>query len=94
MRLFSLRRARAVLAKEFIQLLRDTVTLRMIIMVPIMQMLLFGYALNTDPKHLPTAVLSQDNSAMSRAIVAGLKNWKKANARAGLQDHPVPFRKI
>ena len=74
MRLFSLRRARAVLAKEFIQLLRDTVTLRMIIMVPIMQMLLFGYALNTDPKHLPTAVLSQDNSAISRAIVAGLKN--------------------
>lgn len=74
MRFFSFRRAGAVLSKEFIQLKRDTVTLRMIIMIPIIQLLLFGYALNTDPKHLPTAVISQDNSALSRAIVAGLKN--------------------
>lgn len=71
---FSFRRARAVLAKEFIQLKRDTITLRMIVMIPIVQLLLFGYALNTDPKHLPAAVLSQDNSAMARAVVAGLKN--------------------
>ncbi len=71
---FSLRRAYAVLMKEFIQLKRDAVTLRMIIMVPIMQLLLFGYALNTDPKHLPTAVFSQDNSEIARAVVAGLKN--------------------
>ncbi len=74
MSIFSFRRAGAVLAKEFTQLRRDTVTLRMIIMIPIMQLLLFGYALNTDPKHLPAAVLSQDNSAISRAIVAALKN--------------------
>lgn len=74
MRLFSLRRAKAILNKEFIQLRRDTITLRMIIMIPIVQLLLFGYALNTDPKHLPTAVLSQDNSAISRAVVEGLKN--------------------
>lgn len=74
MTFFSLRRAGAVLNKEFIQLKRDTVTLRMVIMIPIMQLLLFGYALNTDPKHLPTAVLSQDNSATSRAVIAGLNN--------------------
>lgn len=72
--LFSFRRARAILAKEFIQLRRDTVTLRMIVMIPIMQLLLFGYALNTDPKHLPTAVISQDSSPIARAFVAGLKN--------------------
>lgn len=72
--IFSLKRANAVLKKEFIQLKRDTVTLRMIIMIPIMQLLLFGYALNTDPKHLPTAVLSYDNSALSRAVITGLKN--------------------
>ncbi len=71
---FSLRRARTVLHKELIQLKRDTVTLRMIILIPIMQLLLFGYALNTDPKHLPTAINSQDNSAIARAVVAGLNN--------------------
>lgn len=73
-RLFSLRRTCAILIKEFRQLARDTVTLRMILFIPLMQLLLFGYALNTDPKHLPTAVLSQDNSAISRAFISGLKN--------------------
>lgn len=74
MTLFSVRRAMAVLVKEFIELKRDRVTLQTIVMVPIMQLLLFGYALNTDPKHLPTAVISQDNSEISRAFVAGLNN--------------------
>ncbi|MGE4314314.1 MAG: ABC transporter permease [Pseudobdellovibrionaceae bacterium] len=74
MTFFSLRRAKAILMKEFIQLKRDEVTLRMIVMIPIIQLLLFGYALNTDPKHLPTAILSLDNSELSRAVVAGLKN--------------------
>ena len=73
-RFFSLRRAKAILVKEFVQLGRDRITLRMIIMVPLMQLLLFGYALNTDPKHLPVAVISQDNSEISRAFIAGLKN--------------------
>ncbi|MEJ2681911.1 MAG: ABC transporter permease [Gammaproteobacteria bacterium] len=76
MSLFSFRRAYAVLLKEFTQLGRDVVTLRMIILVPIMQLLLFGYALNTDPKYLPTALISQDNSALSRAVVAGLRNTR------------------
>ncbi|MBB65762.1 MAG: mannose-1-phosphate guanyltransferase [Waddliaceae bacterium] len=71
---FSFQRALAVLVKEFIQLKRDTVTLRMIIAIPLMQLLLFGYALNTDPKHLPTAVLSQDNSSIARALLSGLVN--------------------
>ena len=74
MRFFSPRRAGAVLLKEFIQLRRDRVTLQMIVLVPLMQLLLFGYALNTDPKHLPAAVISQDNSAIARAFVAGLHN--------------------
>jgi ABC-2 type transport system permease protein len=71
---FSLRRARAILIKEFTQLGRDSVTLRMIVFIPILQLLLFGYALNTDPKGLPTAVLSQDNSLIARSVLAGLKN--------------------
>ena len=56
----SLSRILAVLAKEFTQLVRDRLTYAMILGVPIVQLLLFGYAINTDPKHLPTAVLVQD----------------------------------
>lgn len=74
MRRFSIRRTRAVLVKELWQLLRDRVTLQMIVAIPIVQLLLFGFALNTDPKHLPTAVLAQDHSEMARNIVAGLHN--------------------
>jgi len=64
----------AVLKKEFIQLKRDPTTLRMIVIIPIMQLLMFGFAINSDPKHLPTAVLSQDKSIIARNIVTGLKN--------------------
>lgn len=81
---FSLRRALAVLVKEFIQLKRDTVTLRMIVAIPVMQILLFGYALNNDPKHLPTAVLAQDNSAIARAFVAGLVNTEYFSIEYGV----------
>ncbi len=68
------RRIWAVLKKEFIQLLRDKTTLRMIIGIPIMQLLLFGFAINSDPKHLPTAVIAQDHSVFARDILTGLKN--------------------
>lgn len=71
---FSFRRLKAIVKKELIQLKRDRATLRLIIMLPIVQLLLFGYAVNTDPKHLPTAVLSQDNTFLTRGIVAGLQN--------------------
>lgn len=71
---FSIQRLKAIIKKEFIQLKRDRATLVMIIMLPIVQLLLFGYAINTDPKHLPTAVISQDNSFLSRSIIAGMQN--------------------
>ena len=71
---FSMQRLKAIIKKEFIQLRRDRATLGMIVMLPIVQLLLFGYAINTDPKHLPTAVISQDNSFLSRSIVAGMQN--------------------
>src|SRR6478735_9298287 len=64
----------AVLVKEFIQLKRDRVSFAMIIMVPLIQLLLFGYAINTNPRHLPTAVLLQENSDLGRSILAALKN--------------------
>lgn len=74
-RLFaSFRRISAILRKEFIQLKRDRATFAMIIMIPIVQLMLFGYAINSDPKHLLTAVLSRDNSPIARSFITGLKN--------------------
>ena len=64
----------AVLRKEWIQIRRDPFTLRMIIALPVMQLFLFGYAINTDPKHLPTGLLSADHSKYERTIVAALQN--------------------
>ena len=69
----SLSRTMAVLAKEFTQLVRDRLTYAMIIGVPVFQLLLFGYAINTDPKHLPTAVLVQDQGQFSRSILGSLQ---------------------
>jgi ABC-2 type transport system permease protein len=64
----------AVLRKEFIQLRRDRLTFAMLIGVPIMQLLLFGYAINGDPRHLPTAVVALDQGPMVRAVVAAASN--------------------
>ena len=72
----SLTRILAVLIKEFTQLTRDRLTYAMILMVPVMQLLLFGYAINNEPRHLPTAVLVQDNSAFARSTLAALVNTR------------------
>ena len=72
-RAFSLGRFWAVVAKEFIQMRRDRVTLAMMLGIPLTQLILFGYAINSDPRHLPTAVLSGDNSVFSRSIVAAMQ---------------------
>ena len=64
----------AVLMKEFVQLSRDRLTYAMILALPIVQILLFGYAINSDPRHLPMAVYAQDHSAFSRSILTALQN--------------------
>jgi len=69
----SLSRIVAILSKEFIQLVRDRLTYAMIIGIPVIQLLLFGYAINSDPKHLPTAVLVQDNGQFSRSVIGALE---------------------
>jgi ABC-2 type transport system permease protein len=73
-RQFSLRRFWAIVAKEFIQMRRDRLTFGMMIGIPLMQLILFGFAINSDPRHLPTAVLSADNSVFARTLVSALKN--------------------
>lgn len=72
--MISLTRTWAVMAKEFIQLTRDRITYAMILALPIVQLLLFGYAINDDPRNLPTAVLVQDNGGFSRSILTALDN--------------------
>lgn len=64
----------AMFVKEFIQLRRDRVTFATMIIVPLMQLLLFGFAINTNPRHLPTALLLQEDSDVGRSIVAALQN--------------------
>jgi ABC-2 type transport system permease protein len=70
------RRMWAMLVKEFIQLRRDRVSFAMIIMIPLVQLMLFGYAINTTPRDLPTAVLLQEQTDLSRSILAALENTK------------------
>jgi ABC-2 type transport system permease protein len=71
---FSFARLIALLRKETIQVMRDAMTLRMIIAIPIMQLFLFGYAINSDPKHLPAGLLTVDSSKYERTVAAALKN--------------------
>jgi ABC-2 type transport system permease protein len=76
MRWFDLSGARmlAILLKEFRQMRRDRLTFAMLVGVPVMQLVLFGYAINTDPRHLPLALVVADDSPVVRAFVAGLQN--------------------
>ncbi|HEX3483504.1 MAG TPA: ABC transporter permease [Micropepsaceae bacterium] len=71
---FSFSRLYAILVKEFIQMRRDRGTFAVMVGVPVLQLLLFGFAINTDPKHLPTAIHIADDSRFARSIGAALKN--------------------
>src|SRR5689334_25229527 len=68
------RRSYAMVIKEFIQLRRDRVSFAMIVMIPVMQLLLFGYAINTTPRNLPSAVLLQEDTDLGRSILKALEN--------------------
>lgn len=72
-RFFSLSRFAAVVAKEFIQMRRDRLTFAMMIGIPLAQLILFGYAINSDPRHLPTAVHMADHSPFARSVISALK---------------------
>jgi len=74
MNAFSITRVFAVMAKEFVQLTRDRITYAMLLVVPVMQLLLFGYAINNEPRHLPTAVLAMENSTYARSVLAAIRN--------------------
>jgi len=71
---FSLHRTWAIFVKEVQQMLRDRLTFAMAIGIPVLQLVLFGYAINTDPKGLPTALISADTGPLARSISAALQN--------------------
>ena len=66
----SFRRIQAILIKELIQMKRDKMTFAMLLMIPIMQLVLFGFVINNNPKHLPTAIYLQENTEITRSIVS------------------------
>ena len=72
--LFSFSRWLGIVGKEFIQLKRDRLTFGMIVGIPVIQLTLFGFAINSDPKHLPTLLLDADRSEFSRSIATALAN--------------------
>ena len=93
-------RISAVLLKEVIQMRRDRLTFAMIVGIPIIQLVLFGYAINSDPKLLPTAMVVADEGPVARAVVAGMQtseyfeiegNYTETQAREGLADGSLAF---
>lgn len=88
---FNFQRFLAIVLKEFIQMRRDRVTFAMMVGIPMVQLVLFGYAINSNPKHLPTAVYAADNSPFSRTIIWALRNssyfdiTREAHSRAQIQ---------
>ena len=71
---FSFARMAAIFVKEFQQILRDRLTFAMAVVIPILQLVLFGYAINSDPRQLPTAVVAADQGPLVRSLVAALQN--------------------
>jgi ABC-2 type transport system permease protein len=80
------RRVGAMILKEFLQLRRDRITLATMVTVPLMQLVLFGYAINTQPRDLPTAVLMQEQNDVSRSILAALRNTRYFKVTAVAQN--------
>jgi ABC-2 type transport system permease protein len=71
---FSINRFLAIIIKEFIQMRRDRVTFGMMVGIPLLQLLLFGFAINSDPKHLPAAVLMNDSGPQARTLLSAIRN--------------------
>ena len=78
---FSFARLAAMLGKEWRQMRRDPMTIRLTLILPMIQLFLFGFAINANPRHLPTAVVSADHSIYERDLLAALTNTKYFDLR-------------
>src|SRR4051812_23767988 len=83
---FSVQRWWAMVTKEFLQLRRDRITFAMIVGIPIVQLTLFGYAINTDPKHMPTALIIADQSEFTRTFVQAMRTSEYFSIVGELRD--------
>ena len=91
--LFSFGRLAALLTKEFIQMRRDRITFAMMLGVPLMQLVLFGFAINSDPKSLPAALVTTSNDRFTRAMISALQVTQILSLRpCRLQRQPRPRR--
>ncbi|GMU71365.1 MAG: ABC transporter permease [Burkholderiales bacterium] len=93
-RSFSLARWWSMVTKEFLQLRRDRVTFGMIIGIPIIQLTLFGYAINSDPKHMPTAVIAGESSEFTRSVIEGMRHSEYFAIVAELPDEEAGRRAL
>ena len=91
---FSISRWLAIVQKEFIQLGRDRLTFGMIVGIPVLQLLLFGFAINSDPKHLPTAIIDHDRSVFSRSIATAMGNSSYFDFKRELADEHAAERAL
>lgn len=83
---FSCSRWWAMVLKEFLQLKRDRITFGMVVGIPLVQLALFGYAINTDPKHMSTAVIAADHSEFTRSFIAALEHTEYFRVTQELPD--------
>lgn len=86
---FSWQRLWAIILKEFTQMKRDRVTFGMMVGLPLLQLILFGYAINTDPKKLPAAVISADHSTFTRDLTIAIQNSSYFSILPKIQDQAV-----
>lgn len=86
MRMLNLHRLAAIVVKEFIQMRRDRLTFGMMVGVPLLQLTLFGFAINSNPKNLPTAVVLGDDSAYVQTLLVGMKNSGYFDIRGQLDE--------
>ena len=89
---FTFHRFWAIVLKEFIQMRRDRLTFGMMVGIPLMQLMLFGFAINSDPRHLPTAIRMADQGPFARTLLAGAAPERlfhpDARGRHGGRDRP------
>ena len=91
---FSFARWWAMVLKEFLQLRRDRISFAMIIGIPIAQLILFGYAINTDPKHMPTAVIAADHSEFTRSFISAMEQTEYFQIIGELPDEEAGRRAL
>lgn len=90
----SFARMSGLIRKEFILILRDKGTIAMLVILPVMLLIVFGFAIDLDPKHLPTAVISFDNSPLTRNFISELKTSKYFNVIDTTNDIALVNHKV